>query len=187
MKNIVRNIQAYIKGKRIKKTCIVGNNTKLCHGTSCTFEKKNTIRFGDNCVIYGTFITQDKGTLEIGNNTTIRYNTRIGAVDSVKIGNNVIISNNVTIYDNNNHPTGIAERDNICKNLLDSEVWKWKYSASSPVVIEDSVWICERATILKGVHIGKGAIVAMGAIVTNDVPEKAIVAGIPAKVIKYID
>jgi len=51
------------------------------------------------------------------------------------------------------------------------------------VVIQDHVWIASRVTILPGVTIGRGAVVACGSVVTKDVPEKAIVAGIPAKVI----
>lgn len=52
-----------------------------------------------------------------------------------------------------------------------------------PVDIEDHVWIASRVTILPGVRIGRGAVVACGSVVTKDVPEKTIVAGIPAKVI----
>jgi len=55
---------------------------------------------------------------------------------------------------------------------------------SGEIVIEDDVWIGAKATVLKGVRIGKGAVVAVGSVVTKDVPANAIVAGIPAKVIK---
>lgn len=53
------------------------------------------------------------------------------------------------------------------------------------IIIDDDVWIGYGATILSGVHIGQGAVVAAGAVVTKDVPPYAIVGGIPAKVIKY--
>ena len=53
------------------------------------------------------------------------------------------------------------------------------------IILEDDIWIGYRATILSGVHIGKGAIIAAGAIVVNDVPAYAIVGGVPATVIKY--
>lgn len=54
-----------------------------------------------------------------------------------------------------------------------------------PVIIEDDVWIGTRVTILSGVHIGQGAIIAAGSVVNKDVPAYAIVGGVPAKVLKY--
>lgn len=53
------------------------------------------------------------------------------------------------------------------------------------IIVDDDVWIGYGATILSGVHIGQGAVVAAGAVVTKDVPPYAIVGGVPAKVIKY--
>lgn len=53
------------------------------------------------------------------------------------------------------------------------------------ILVDDEVWIGYRATIMSGVHIGQGAVVAAGAVVTKDVPPYAIVGGVPAKVIKY--
>lgn len=53
------------------------------------------------------------------------------------------------------------------------------------IVVEDDVWIGCRAIILSGIKVGRGAIIAAGAVVTKDVPPYAIVAGCPAKVIKY--
>jgi maltose O-acetyltransferase len=57
-------------------------------------------------------------------------------------------------------------------------------SEDKPVVINDDVWIGARVIILPGVHIGRGAILGAGAVVTENVPEYAIVAGNPARVIK---
>lgn len=58
------------------------------------------------------------------------------------------------------------------------------FEQERPVVIGDDVWIGDRVIILPGVHIGNGSIVAAGAVVTQDVPEYAVVGGVPAKVIK---
>lgn len=53
------------------------------------------------------------------------------------------------------------------------------------IIIDDDVWIGFGATIMSGVHIGQGAVVAAGAVVTKDIPPYAIVGGVPAKIIKY--
>ncbi|MCD6546087.1 MAG: 2,3,4,5-tetrahydropyridine-2,6-dicarboxylate N-acetyltransferase [Thermotogae bacterium] len=59
--------------------------------------------------------------------------------------------------------------------------------SATPVIIEDDVLIGANAVILEGIRVGKGAIVAAGAVVTKDVPEYTVVAGIPAKIIKRVD
>ncbi|MDO5088655.1 MAG: 2,3,4,5-tetrahydropyridine-2,6-dicarboxylate N-acetyltransferase [Leptotrichiaceae bacterium] len=59
--------------------------------------------------------------------------------------------------------------------------------SADPVIIEDNVVIGANAVVLEGVKIGKGAVVAAGAVVTENVPEKVVVAGMPAKIIKNVD
>jgi acetyltransferase-like isoleucine patch superfamily enzyme len=61
-------------------------------------------------------------------------------------------------------------------------LWSVEYAESSPVIIEDSVWIGRDVRVLKGVTIGEGSIVAAGAIVTKDVPPYSLCYGNPAKV-----
>ena len=60
-------------------------------------------------------------------------------------------------------------------------------ASATPVIVEDNVLIGANAVVIEGVHIGRGAVVAAGAIVIEDVPENAVVAGCPAKVIKQVD
>ncbi len=79
-----------------------------------------------------------------------------------------MIAENVTIRDGDHH------------RILDG-----RQVISKPIVIGDHVWICTNATILKGVTIGDGAIVAAGAVVTKDVPPKALVGGVPARLIRH--
>ena len=57
----------------------------------------------------------------------------------------------------------------------------------SPVKIGNDVWIGAKATVLSGVTIGNGAVIAAGAVVTKDVPDNTVVAGVPAKIIKQIE
>lgn len=58
-------------------------------------------------------------------------------------------------------------------------------TSKGDIIVDDDVWIGYGATIMSGVHIGQGAVVAAGAVVTKDVPPYAIVGGVPAKVLKY--
>ncbi len=62
---------------------------------------------------------------------------------------------------------------------------KYEGLSKGDIVIDDDVWIGYGAIILSGVHIGQGAVIAAGAVVTKDVSPYAIVAGVPAKVLKY--
>ena len=97
----------------------------------------------------------------------MNYNSVIDCSTSISIGRNVKISENVSIRDSDNHI------------IVGS-----KKASEAPIVIEDNVWIGINVTILKGVTIGEGSIVAAGAVVTKDIPPHSLVAGIPAKVIK---
>ena len=58
-------------------------------------------------------------------------------------------------------------------------------TSKGPIVVDDDVWIGYGATVLSGVHIGQGAVIAAGAVVTKDVPPYAVVGGVPAKLIRY--
>lgn len=78
----------------------------------------------------------------------------------------------------------IAQEVNIWSEQHDYNNPSFKATKKS-VFIDDYVWIASRVTILPGVHIGRGAVVACGAIVSKDVPPLAIVGGVPAHIIGY--
>lgn len=94
----------------------------------------------------------------------------ISVFDRVEIGRKVYVSENVSIRDSDNHTL-----------MYDG---KTSTNISAPIVIEDNVWIGMNVTILKGVHIGTGAVIAAGAVVIKDVPAGCLAAGVPAKVIR---
>ncbi|QJD31429.1 acyltransferase [Methylococcus geothermalis] len=104
--------------------------------------------------------------LEIGHNTIIGNDAFIDARNGVTIGNNVSLSMGVWIWTMEHDPQD-----------------PWYGAKGGPVVIEDYAWISCRVVILPGVTIGKGAVVAAGAVVTKDVPPYKIVGGVPARVI----
>ena len=98
----------------------------------------------------------------------------ITALDSISIGNRVKIGSGALIMDTNAHPVGAKERNQKAPPI------------NAPVVIGDDVFIGARAIILKGVHIGKGAVIAAGAVLVKDVDAWTIVGGNPAKSIGIV-
>lgn len=99
------------------------------------------------------------------------------------IGDYVSIAQNVTfVLDAEHYMSNISTFPFKVKTLY---VESNESFAKGDIIVDDDVWIGYGATIMSGVHIGQGAVVATGAVVTKDVPPYAIVGGVPAKVIKY--
>lgn len=175
--------------KSFKKNACIGQNIKLSVNSRCVncSGQKERIRIGGNSFIMGSIYTTKNGTIEIGENFYLGQNSLIGAEKNIRIGKCVIISNDVKIYDNNNHPVSPQKREAMVLSGFSNDNWGWHHSDVSPVVIEDNVWIGQYVTILKGVTIGKGSVVGTRAVVTKDVPPYTVVAGNPAKVVKRIE
>lgn len=144
------------------------------------------VSIGRNASILGRLYVQGDGRIDIGDYTTVRYGSVIQAVESVEIGSHVIISHDVVIQDNNNHPTSPRARHELSESKFAPELNAWTQSASAPIVIEDHVWIGLRAVVLKGVRIGRGSIVGACAVVTKNIPAFSVVAGNPARVVKQL-
>lgn len=168
---------------------VCADNTTLLPGASCrNTGSASSIRIDGHCTIGAEFIALHGGRITVGQNTYIGPSTSIQAKQDIRIGNNVIIANNVILVDNNNHPTDPAMRLQMsaCADYMHDPLWSWEPADSAPIVIEDNVWIGRDSRILKGVTVGKGSIVALGAIVTKDVPPYSLVAGNPARVVKQL-
>jgi acetyltransferase-like isoleucine patch superfamily enzyme len=115
--------------------------------------------------------------LSIGDYTTINYQTLISVASEVRIGAHCALGGELKIFDNNSHPLEWADR-RLGRALNASEV--------SPVIIEDDVWIGTHCIILKGVRVGRGAVIAAGSVVTRDVPPFTLAGGVPARVLKAL-
>lgn len=100
----------------------------------------------------------------------------------VKIGNYCSIARNVKFLPDNDHPTNQISTYPFKAMCLTGEA---EAISKGDIVVDDDVWICHGAIILSGVHIGQGAVIAAGAVVSKDVPPYAIVGGVPAQIIKY--
>jgi len=104
--------------------------------------------------------------------------------ERLSIGNYVSIADNVYFILGGNHPISSFTNFPLNSKLIVLSPEK-DSKTKGPIIIEDDVWIGFGSTILSGVTIGKGAIIAAGSVVVKNVPPFAIVAGNPAKVIKF--
>ncbi len=109
--------------------------------------------------------------VQIGEYSAINAYTHIWGHNGVQIGNRVMIASHTAIV-------------SVTHDYTRPDM-RFAPAIGAPVVIEDDVWIGAHAVIMPGVTIGRGAVVGAGAVVRDDVPPFAIVAGIPARLIRY--
>jgi len=136
---------------------------------------KGYIELGDSVRVWSSInrakiFVEKGGILKVGENSRIN-GAHISVSQQMEIGKNVRIAPYVVIIDDDYHDI----QDHFAET-----------SKKGNIVIEDDVWLAMSCKILKGVRIGKGSVVATGAVVTKDVPPYTVVAGVPAKVIKNI-
>jgi maltose O-acetyltransferase len=126
---------------------------------------------GQDVMLYPgvTFIAPE--TIHIGNHTHIGERAHIRGGGEVRIGEWGQIANNVIIASGNH----IMDGGLYCGNVEFADV-----------SIGDNVWIASNAIILGGTKIGNNSVIAAGAVVTRDVPDNVVVAGVPAKIIKHL-
>jgi len=128
---------------------------------------------GKNPNVLPGFICDNGRNIHVGDNFLANYHVTILDCREVYIGDHVMIGPNTLIATVNHplYPSGRRRHLGIAK----------------PVRIGNDVWIGGNAVILPGVTIGNNCVVAAGAVVTKDVPDNSLVAGVPAKVIRQLD
>ncbi|RJP84126.1 MAG: acyltransferase [Desulfobacteraceae bacterium] len=132
---------------------------------------KESMHFcGEHVTIYPPVIFYGAEALDVGDNTSVAPFVHIWCGGRVIIGARCMIGSHAAIT-SLTHDYGSPEM--------------WKTIEAKPVVIGDDVWIGSHAVILPGVTVGKGAVIGAGSVVSRDVPENAIVYGIPASVQGY--
>jgi acetyltransferase-like isoleucine patch superfamily enzyme len=118
---------------------------------------------------------QPGAVLEIGADFAMTGGT-ICAAERITIGDRVAVGANSTIVDTDFHPLAPAERRRAPGE-----------ASTAPVVIEEDVFIGMSCLILKGVRLGRGCVVGAGSVVTRDAPPGAVVAGNPARVVRFVE
>lgn len=170
-------------GKRVKIKCkkkiscgrgvTIGDYTYIDALSRGGIEFGNNVSLGRNCIIECTGVIRELGEkLIIKDGVGIAANAFIAVRGEVHIGKNCIFGPNVRIH---------AENHNFSD--LDTPI-RLQGATRKGVTIGDDCWIGSGVTILDGVHIGNHCIIAAGAVVNKDIPDYAIVGGVPAKVLK---
>ena len=156
------------RGVRISGVPVVINNGSIVFGAGVTINSgtlSNPVGGSGR-----TVITVLKGaTLKIGKESGIS-NSEIYARERISIGERVMIGGGCKIFDTDFHPVEPGLRRDPRQR-----------PASAPVVIGDDVFVGAFSMILKGVTIGKGSVVGAGSVVTKDIPEAEVWAGVPAR------
>lgn len=142
--------------------------------------KSSFASIGKNVIFHPTNSSFSYKNITIGSNVGIGENAYFNATLShIYIENNIAIAPNVTIRGGNHR------FDIVGKWITDYTAKDKNPSDDEPVYIEDDCWIGTNVTILKGVRIGRGSIVAAGSVVHKSCPPYSIIVGVPAKVIKF--
>lgn len=134
--------------------------------------KSVALECGSNVSLHSDVLLFSPQNLGVGNNVSIHPLCYIDATGGISIGSDVSIAHGTTIMSTEHR---FGEKDSPIKD---------QGTLRARTVIGDDVWIGAKASILAGCKVGSHSIVAAGAVVTKDVPEAVIVAGVPARVIR---
>lgn len=116
------------------------------------------------------------GNIEVGDDVSLGFHAVLLAADSrIVIGSKVMFGPAVTVVAGDHNTSKIGE--------FMYDIHEKRPEDDRDVIIEDDVWVGTRAVILKGVRVGRGSIIAAGAVVNKDVPPYTIVGGVPARIL----
>ncbi len=166
----------------------LGEHSRICYPCSLQGGGQKNISIGDNTTIASTSIlgcwtkygkqSFPNASITIGNHCNIGEYNHITACNKITIGDGLLTGRYVIISDNSHG--GLSEEEaNIQPSLRDLK-------SKGEVVIGNNVWLGDKVSVLSGVHIGNNVIVAANAVVTKDLPDWCVAAGVPARVVKMV-
>ena len=188
LKKTIKTLLLFQRGKVNSKLCLLVGK-KHFWGLQSRIQLQwgsipEDIVLNDNSGLFGTLISINHGKIIMEEWSQIGDGSVVYSVNKVIIGKDTLIAQNVIITDNNFHPTNPEDRRYMSHTDHSARERSSAFSANSPVIIGENVWVGSNARICKGVTIGDNAIVAANAVVTKDVPSNSIAAGNPARIVK---
>lgn len=157
-------------------------------GDGCRFYGTQFIKLGNDMTIYRNLwleaVSEYKGKeyspiIQVGDRVKFSNGVHISAINKITIGNDVLFGSNVYVSDHNHGAYSGSVHTPPTIPPAEREL-----HSAGEVIIEDNVWIGDNVNIVGPVRIGFGAVIAANTVVRKDVPPRAIVAGIPARIIK---
>ena len=174
----------------VNNVCTSGENSMVhleARINNLSNDPANIIIGANTHVLGHLTVWANAGKIIVGDFCYIGEETRIFSVKSVKIGNRVQIAHGCNIFDNNVHSIDPEERHlEYIQNIESGSVKQFDLKEKE-VIIEDDAWLGACVIILKGITIGKGAIVGAGSVVTQNIPDYTIAAGNPARIVRTIN
>jgi acetyltransferase-like isoleucine patch superfamily enzyme len=172
-----------------RATCELQQGAMLCRSAKIRNASGDSRKIAVGCHtrVLGELSTfAHGGEIRIGEWCYVGEGSRIWSAASIEIGDRVLISHSVNIFDSLTHPLQAAARHEQVKQIFEQGHPLKLSLDESPVKIGNDAWIGAGAIVLRGVTVGDGGVVAAGAVVTKDVPPYSIVAGNPAVVIREL-
>jgi len=165
----------FVKSERAKDQAItIGRGCNIARSAVVEIRGGGSIVIGENTeILDGAMLLTHGGKIQIGDNCSVNVYSVIYGHGGVKIGNNVLIAGGNMIIPNNHN---FISRD---KTIIEQG------ATAKGIVIEDDVWIGHGCTILDGIVLAKGTVVAAGSVVNKSTEPYSVVAGVPARIIKY--
>ena len=171
------------KGLVVGRNCTIRHPSRISLGDNVTIDDNtlvdargaggNGVVVKDGVIINRNSIVQSKsGDIEIGKSVSLGANSVAVSWSGIRIGDGVRIAGGCYLS------AGRFDFDDPAMNIAEQDGY-----STGPIVLDENVWIATRVTILDGVHIGKGSIIAAGSVVSGDIPPLSLAHGNPAKVV----